>query len=131
MKIAFITDDGETISPAFGRAQFYRVFDVEDGKPSQDELRQKPTHSHAMGAEHSAHEAAPHGFGADEHNRHISMIEPIRDCQVLIAGGMGAGAYQDLTGENIETIITDVGAIQDALQAYLQGTLVNQPQRLH
>ena len=32
MKIAFVTDDGQSISAHFGRAAYYLVVDVVDGK---------------------------------------------------------------------------------------------------
>ena len=46
MKIAAITDDGQTISQHFGRAPYYVVVTVEDGKVVQHEQREKLGHSH-------------------------------------------------------------------------------------
>ena len=37
MKIAFITDDEKTISQHFGRAPYYLVITVEDGKETNRE----------------------------------------------------------------------------------------------
>jgi len=32
MKVAVVTDDGESVSQHFGRARYYAVFEVDDGK---------------------------------------------------------------------------------------------------
>jgi len=44
MKIAAITDDGVTISQHFGRAPYYAVLTVEEGRVVRRELREKPGH---------------------------------------------------------------------------------------
>jgi predicted Fe-Mo cluster-binding NifX family protein len=41
MKIAFITDDGKTISQHFGRASYYLVLIIEDEKETERQLREK------------------------------------------------------------------------------------------
>ncbi len=41
MKIALITDDGKSISQHFGRAPYYLVVTLEDGKEVNRELRPK------------------------------------------------------------------------------------------
>ena len=45
MKIAAITDDGKTISQHFGRAPYYVVVTVEEGKIANFELRDKLGHA--------------------------------------------------------------------------------------
>lgn len=45
MKIAFITDDDRTISAHFGRARYYAVLTVEDGKVTAREQRPKLGHA--------------------------------------------------------------------------------------
>ena len=59
------------------------------------------------------------------------MAEPIADCKVLIAGGMGWGAYENLTSRGIETIVTDIKNFDEAVKLYLEGKLLNLQQRLH
>ena len=59
------------------------------------------------------------------------MAETIADCQVLIAGGMGWGAYESLKSRGIETVVTDVDDIEKAVTLYLQGKLPNLMERLH
>jgi len=59
------------------------------------------------------------------------MAESITDCQVILAGGMGWGAYESMKRYNIEPVATDVENIDEAVQLYLEGTLPNQMERLH
>jgi predicted Fe-Mo cluster-binding NifX family protein len=59
------------------------------------------------------------------------MAQTIDDCQVLIAGGMGWGAYESMKSRGIETIVTDVKTIDEAVKLYVQGTLPNLMERLH
>jgi predicted Fe-Mo cluster-binding NifX family protein len=59
------------------------------------------------------------------------MAETIADCQVLIAGGMGWGAYESLESRNIQPIVTDIRNIDEAVKLYLEGKLPNLMERLH
>ena len=131
MKIAAITEDGIAISQHFGRAPLYLVVTVEDGKIVNKETRDKAGH-HTFAAHHA--ELAPgerHGYDDGAQTRHASMMDNIADCQVLIAGGMGWGAYEGLKNRNIQAIVTDVGTIDEAIKLYLEGNLPNLMERLH
>ena len=132
MKIAAISDDGVTISQHFGRAPLYVVLTVEEGKTVNKERRAKTGH-HTFAA-HGHPDLAPgerHGYDAGSQARHGSMAETISDCQVLLAGGMGWGAYEALQSYNIDPIVTDVETIDEAVQLYLDGKLTNLMERLH
>ena len=131
MKIAAITEDGNTISQHFGRAPLYVVVTVEDDKIVSKETRDKTGH-HTFAAHHT--ELTPgerHGYDSGAQVRHASMMETIADCQVLISGGMGWGAYESLKSYNIEPLVTDVATIDEAVRLYLQGKLPNLMERLH
>jgi len=131
MKIAAITEDGTTISQHFGRAPLYAVITMEEGRVVGKETRAKTGH-HTFAAHHP--DVAPgerHGYDAGSQARHASMAETIADCQVLIAGGMGWGAYESLKSRGIETVVTDVDDIEKAVTLYLQGKLPNLMERLH
>ncbi len=132
MKIAAVSDDGVTISPHFGRAPFYVVITVEEGRVTGREVREKMGHAHFAG-EHHGHSADPrgHGFDPAAQRRHARMIGAIADCDVLLARGMGAGAYESLQRAGIRPIITDIARIDDAVQAYLEGRLEDHPEWLH
>ena len=133
MKIAVVTDDQQSISAHFGRAQYYRVFTIENGKITAEEARPKPGHNQFVG-EHAAdyeHHDEPHGSEPHSEARHSSMMEVIQDCQVLIARGMGLGAHNSLKARNIQPFITELPMIQEAVQACIAGTLVDHPEKLH
>ena len=130
MKIAVVSNDGEIISAHFGRAQYYVVITVEDGQITGRELREKPVHSHRHG-EHHHHEEHGHGTGPGAEERHAGMIEVIRDCDVLVARGMGMGAYENLKQAGIRPILTDIRTVDEAVQAFLDGKLEDRPERLH
>jgi predicted Fe-Mo cluster-binding NifX family protein len=44
---------------------------------------------------------------------------------------MGAGAYQSLAQAGIRPILTDIATIDEAVQAYLAGNIVDHTERLH
>ena len=132
MKIAVISDDEVSVSQHFGRAPYYVVLTVEEGKIVDSETRPKAGH-HTFGAQ--AHpKLAPgerHGYDAGSQAKHQSMAETITDCEALIAGGMGWGAYESLKSYGIRPIITDVGDIREAVLQYLDGNLPDLMERLH
>jgi predicted Fe-Mo cluster-binding NifX family protein len=136
MKVAVVTDDGSTISQHFGRAGYYEVLTVEDGNVTGRERREKPAHgphhhhrNEGMIHLHEGRDVAVAGAGAGD--THGAMVAPVQDCQVLISRWMGHGAYNSLRGAGIQTIITDVRDIGEAVGQYLRGELVNHPERLH
>lgn len=133
MKIAAVSDDGRTISQHFGRAPFYVVVTVEEGQVTGREVREKMGHAHFAGEHHHGHGPDPrgHGFDPAAQSRHARMIAAIADCEVLLARGMGAGAYESLRQAGICPILTDIARIDDAVQAYLEGRLEDHPERLH
>jgi len=132
MKIAAVSEDEINISQHFGRAPLYVVVTVENGKVVYKETRAKTGH-HTFAA-HQHPNMAPgerHGYDAGSRVRHNSMAETISDCQVLLAGGMGWGAYEAMQSYNIEPVVTDVKNIDEAVQLYLAGKLPNLMERLH
>ena len=144
MKIAVVTDNGQTISAHFGRAPYYLVFTVENRAIVRRELREKAghhqfagehhdhDHGHSHDHDHGAHgDCHAHGSGPHAAEKHARMIESIADCQVVIARGMGRGAYTAMQGANITPFVTDVVDPEAAVHAYLVGNLVDHTDRLH
>lgn len=149
MKIAFVSDDGNTIHRHFGRAKQYVVVTVEDGKVVNTETREKPTHHHGHGHHHHDHDhdhshdegnvqlhegqqnEQGHGFGAQSAQRHADMFAPLQDCDVLVSRGMGRGAFIGLQAINVQPMITDIATVEDAVAAYIAGNMVNHTEKLH
>jgi len=135
MKIAAVTEDNITISQHFGRAPFYVVVTVENGKIVAREQREKLGHGQFAGEPHEggAHEADPrgHGFDPAAQSRHGRMLAAIADCDVLLARGMGAGAYQSMQQAGIRPILTDQQNVDEAALAAAEGTLEDHSDWLH
>lgn len=135
MKIAAVSEDGVTISQHFGRAPFYVVVTVEDGQIVAREKRDKLGHAQFAGEPHAeeAHGADPrgHGFDPAAQDRHSRMAAAIADCAVLLARGMGAGAYASMQQAGIRPVVTDLPTIDAAVQAYLTGQLTDHVEKLH
>ncbi len=123
VKIAFATDDGLTITRHFGRAPFYVVAALEGSQ--QPSLEQRSKAHHGAAQEPHLHEDGPDGHG------HGNMFAPIADCQVLVVGGMGQPAYDGAVAQGLQVILTGEKTIQSALEAYLAGSLVSNPARIH
>ena len=72
-----------------------------------------------------------HGHGQHSQDKHSRMMANLADCQVLLGGGMGMGAYESLQRIGITPVLTDVSDIGAAVQAFLDGALEDQKERLH
>ncbi len=131
MRIAAITDDGTNISRHFGRAPFYAVFTIENQEVVKREMRDKMGHQQFVHEEGLVDEQGRHGFGPGSEDRHAAMAQAIRDCDVLLSGGMGWGAFESMKQAGIKTVVTDMASIEDAVQAYLDGTIVERTDLLH
>ncbi len=140
MRIAFVTDDERTVSQHFGRARYYLVVTLEDGQIVERERREKPGHAQFAGEAHDHEQGVPvhvhergseHGRGPGAQGRHTRMAEVVADCQVVVGGGMGAGAYENLAARGIQPIVTDVRVIDEAITAFLNQRLVDRPERRH
>lgn len=122
IKIAFPTEDGQTISAHLGMAPYFIVATIDGPGGPAFEQRAKAHH------------------GSDEHNHSVegpghgmaqAMFGSVADCQVLIAGGMGQPAYDQALRSGLAVIMTGEKSIQRALEAYQAGTLTSDPRRVH
>jgi predicted Fe-Mo cluster-binding NifX family protein len=53
------------------------------------------------------------------------MAAELADCDVLVAGGMGRGAYESFLRAGLEVVLTDLRDINDVVNAWMNGTLRN------
>ena len=135
MKIAVVSDDGTSISRHFGRATMYVVLTVENGLIIKREKRLRTSlgrgdcHNGSLldcQALSQNHESSGHAL-----IKHHHMTEAIADCEVIIAGGMGYGAYASLKSRHMETVITDQESIDKAISLFLDGNLLDLKEKLH
>jgi predicted Fe-Mo cluster-binding NifX family protein len=132
MKIAFVTDDGISISSHFGRAGKYLVVQIDNNKESSRELREKMGHQHfSHGEDHHEHGSGQHGFDPASQTRHASMLEAINDCDVVICGGMGQGAYTSIAASGKKIVMVNDLSIDQALNAYSKGELKSSENLVH
>ena len=134
-KIAAVTDDGYMISQHFGRASKYVVMIVDGDLITKREVRDKVGHRDFQqdGSHNHKHHDDPRGrgFGTHSAEKHRRMFENISDCQVLLARGMGQGAYRGLQELGIRPVITNIGDIDIAVQAVMDGSIEDHPELLH
>jgi predicted Fe-Mo cluster-binding NifX family protein len=123
MKIAVVSDDGRTISPHFGRASLYIIYEADGGEIRERKVVPKFS-PHATGEGHGGPE------GHEEH-KHSAMLSSVEGCESLLAGGMGSGAYMAMKRMGIEPYITDEVDADEAVKKYLRGKLENHKERLH
>lgn len=131
MKIAIITDDGKSISQHFGRATHYLVLTIENGKITNREMRSKVGHNQFSGEPHHDHHDETHGLDEAHHDKHTQMAGSISDCEAVICGGMGMGAYQSMLRLNIKPIVTDLQDADSIAQAYIDGKIIDHTEKLH
>lgn len=132
VKVAVASDDGLTIGQHFGRTSCYVVLTLEGGEIVSSETRPKPGHHTFSPQERQgSHSRGRHGCDAGAQPRHEAMARVVADCQAVIAGGMGWGAFQGLQACGIEAVVTDAQDLREAVLRYAEGTLPNLVERLH
>jgi len=62
---------------------------------------------------------------------HSSMVNNIKDCDLVICYGMGQGIYNDLVRNNIQAIITEEITVDNAIKSLMGDELINRLDRLH
>jgi predicted Fe-Mo cluster-binding NifX family protein len=122
-KIAIATEDGVTVSDHFGRAPYFQVLTIEEGRIVARERRAKTFHQ--AGQHHEDHDHT----GPDTHAS--GMVSVVHDCAAVIAGGMGKPAFTSIQAANLTPILTDVRDIEQVGRAYASGTLANHIERVH
>jgi predicted Fe-Mo cluster-binding NifX family protein len=133
MKIAIVTDNNKTVSAHFGRAQYYLVYEIQDGKIMSKETRAKSSHSHhgVIELRSDSGHAENHHDAAAEGTIHDTMLSNVRDCEAIIARGMGAGMYGSIRQLGMKPYVTSIAAADEAALAYIEGKLDNHVDRLH
>ena len=109
-KIAIPSDDRSTVSPHFGRTSGFLVFTWDGDQLASD---------------YRAIAAAPQErcCGSEEESRHERIVNAIRDCDVVIAGGMGGGMLAALYEAGIEVAMSTVGNARDAAEMLIADIL--------
>lgn len=131
MKVAIVTNDGRTISQHFGRSRYYKIVTIENGVVTESALRERGTGHFAPQQQARPDEQehrdpqGRHGYGAEARGRHSMMAAEIADCDVLIAGGMGSGAYESFKAAGLNVILTDYQDIEESVSALIEKKIHN------
>lgn len=104
MKIAVTYENGQVFQH-FGHCENFKLYEVEDGKVVSSEV---------LGSDGQGHGALATLLGAN-------------NVDVLICGGIGGGAKMALAEANIELYPGVNGEADKAVEAYLAGNLVFDP----
>jgi len=135
MRVAVVTDDGTTVSPHFGLARYYAVLTVEQKQVLAREMLDRagtlpPVEEHP--ARHGlTGQVDCHGTGTAAAASHLRMVQPILDCQAVLARGMSWSARECLLSAGVRPVLTDIENLDAAVQAYLNGTIVDHVELLH
>jgi predicted Fe-Mo cluster-binding NifX family protein len=116
MKIAVAISDGGAVSTHFGRSTGFAVFEVQGDTIVGKEERTNAFTPHARGeCDGSGHDHA-HGHGA--------IVGALSDCSVVLCGGMGRRAAEELSASGIRPLVVEgPRTAEEAVSAYLSGTL--------
>jgi len=132
-KIAIATENGKTVSQHFGKAPQYLVAMIEGETITSTELRDKVSHQHSHGhgqpLEHDHSKILESGNTAKD--IHLSMSDAIKDCEVVVAGGMGWGARNHMQNQGIQVIMTDIKDIDMVIKNWIKGILIDQTNLNH
>ncbi|MCQ2501115.1 MAG: FKBP-type peptidyl-prolyl cis-trans isomerase [Lachnospiraceae bacterium] len=102
MRIA-VTYENDEIFQHFGHCEVFKIYDVEDNQVVAAQL---------IKANGSGHDA-------------MAALLADKDIEVLICGGIGAGAQNALDEAGIDVMAGQTGNVDEAVAAYLRGELVN------
>jgi len=119
-KIALATNDQKRITGHIGRCRSFIVYEINDGKILNKEIRENQFTQHRKSGQHHQH----HGEGEGRHS-HTHLINGLKDCGYLISRGGGWRVVEDLKQYNIQTLFTDVEIIDDAVDKFMKGELKN------
>lgn len=125
IKIAFPTEDGQTISRHFGRAPLFKIVTLQNGQEVESELRGNPSTAETHDQEHE------HGHEHGERQGHGAKFALVADCQVLIGAGMGQPAFDRLQNMGLDVYLTGEKQIAAALAKFQAGTLSSDLRRIH
>ena len=117
MKAAVVTDDLQTVSPHFGMARHYLVYEIEGGAVKGKEVRDKV--GHGAGEHHHNQE------GAAESRLHNTMLSNIADCEVVISRGMGRPMFESIRAAGMKAFVTRISNADEAVKALANGNIDN------
>lgn len=147
-KLAFVVDEGDRLTGRFGHAPLAVVITLAEGREIAREVRAKPheagdhghhhhgRHDHNHGDHEHGHDHDHHDHDHDhKHGEHrpdpAPKFEALRDCDAVIVRSMGRPAYAYARQHGIRVLLVGEKTVDEALAAYVAGTLAHDERRLH
>ncbi len=118
MRIAIPTNDMTTVSAHFGRTKGFMVYDLEVNKVTNFQYILNTFTGHAK------NKHKDHDHGEHQHS-HETILNSLKNCNVVIAGGMGKRLLNDFDKNEIQVYVTQEKNIQKALELLTKGVLDN------
>jgi predicted Fe-Mo cluster-binding NifX family protein len=123
MKIAIPTSDGIRISSNILNIKGFLVFEIIDGKIVEE--------TYVMKSKVANNHPAPGGNGnpgAHNDEENFSFLAGIKDCQIVIANGVGKSMFEELVRAHKEVYITEASNVRGAINHFIRQTLRNHPE---
>jgi len=119
MKIAVATNDGTNITGHLGRCKTFIIYNIEDNKIVNSEIRDNIFTHHMMGGDQNTghHHGEEHGHG------HQNLVNALKDCSTLLFQSGGWRLVEDLKANNIKPFLTSEMTAQTAVEKLLKGEL--------
>ncbi|MBN1201057.1 MAG: hypothetical protein JXJ20_04300 [Anaerolineae bacterium] len=137
-RIAFVCDETGALSAHFGQAPQVIVVTVEDGRPVARDTRDKvhsPPHDHDHDHDAHAHRNDDpdccRNVGRGGRGGRNRKFDAMRDCQVMVVRGIGKRALGHAREYGLRVYAVPQKTVDEALLAYLDGTLAHDPRRVH
>ncbi len=109
MRVAIGTDDLTTIrSGHFGESKYFKIFEVENGRAMEAEVRENPF-------------LQPESEDTHHHGEAKKIMSFLKDCDIFIARSMGLHSIPKLIKMGIKPLITREKEIHQAVEALAAG----------
>ena len=138
LKIAIVTKNGESIVGTFGSSKYFKVFEVENNKINKTELRevyvdQMEKDVPTLVSKNNGGTGTKFSLNVVDKSKekHMKIAKSISDCDVVIARGMCANAWDSIEQFKMEPIITTNKDFELTVEEYLNKTLANHKDKIH
>lgn len=138
LKIAIVTKNGESIVGTFGSSKYFKVYEIENNEIVNEELREVYVDKAEDEVPSLISKNSGGGTGKfsltvvdASKDKHMKIAKSISDCQVVIARGMCANAWDSVEQFKMEPIITTNSDFEKTVQEYLNNTLENHKDKIH
>jgi predicted Fe-Mo cluster-binding NifX family protein len=121
-KIAVASDDQLTVAGHLGRCRAFMIFEINNGTVTSKEWRENTFTHHRM---MEASGQQPHHHEENHGHSHAALVDGIKDCSYLISRGGGWRVVEDLKSSNIQPVFADVEKIDNAVNLFVKGELIN------